>query len=136
MAQWTINNATLTGTTGTLPTGPITIINNDAAEAIAGSGFAVAPNDGNVVNIGGQDYGVFYTGDDGNDLVLAAVFNLGMACSSNGWNLISIPLIFADPNIPTVFADLITAGELKGGQRVRRLGRKDFRPKPARGSRQ
>ena len=128
----TINNATLTGTTGTLPTGPITIINNDAAEAIAGSGFAVAPNDGNVVNIGGQDYGVFYTGDDGNDLVLAAVFNLGMQLN-DGWNLISIPLIFADPNIPTVFADLITAGELKVVRGFDASGAKTFVPNPPAG---
>ena len=32
---------------------------------------------------------------------------------NDGWNLISIPLILADPNIQTVFADLITAGGLE-----------------------
>ena len=65
----TINGATLTGTTTTAPSGSITIIDNDAADGIAGSKFSGAP-EGGTINIGGSNYVVSYIGGDGNDMTL------------------------------------------------------------------
>jgi hypothetical protein len=66
----TIDGAMLTGSTSVELTVPITIIANDAVDAIIGGGFANAPNEGDVVAINGESYRVSYTGGSGNDLTL------------------------------------------------------------------
>ena len=65
---FTANGGDIAGT-GTL-NGNVTA--NDGGDAVSGSKFAGAPNDGDVVNIGGQDYAISYTGDTGNDVVLGS----------------------------------------------------------------
>lgn len=54
-----------------------TIVNNDLADAVSGSGlFSYAGNplsQGELFTVGTQDFTISYTGGDGNDIVLAAV---------------------------------------------------------------
>ena len=75
----TINGAVLTGSTTTAPTATITIIANDASDAIVGSRFSGAPNNGDIVTIGGQNYVISYIGGTGNDVTLFPTVLLGPA---------------------------------------------------------
>src|SRR5262249_33888764 len=68
----TLNNAVLTGTSAALPVGSaITLIDNDnnpTADPVVGT-F----NPASAITIGGRNYSISYTGNDGNDVVLTRV---------------------------------------------------------------
>ena len=66
----TINDAVLTGTVGGPLTTPITVIANNATDAIVGTRFNGAATNGGTVVIDGVTYLIYYQGDTGNDLVL------------------------------------------------------------------
>ncbi|MBI1299676.1 hypothetical protein GC175_32525 [bacterium] len=66
----TINAAILTGTVGGPLTTPITVIANNATDAIVGSRFTGAATNGGTLVIDGVTYFIYYQGDTGNDLVL------------------------------------------------------------------
>lgn len=70
----TINGATLIGNTITAPGGTITILENNLADAIAGTKFSSAP-EGATVNLCGASYTISYVGGSGNDITLTWIQN-------------------------------------------------------------
>jgi hypothetical protein len=101
-----INGAMLTGTVGTLPSGEITILANDATDAIGGSRFVGAPNEADILTIDGEDFAVYYAGDTGNDLVLGTP-----DADGDGLSNAEEAVLGTDPNNPDSDGDGINDGD-------------------------
>lgn len=101
-----INGAMLTGTVGTLPSGEITILANDATDAIGGSRFVGAPNEADILTIDGEDFAVYYAGDTGNDLVLGTP-----DADGDGLSNAEEAVLGTNPNNPDSDGDGINDGD-------------------------
>jgi hypothetical protein len=99
----TINSAIITGATTTRPANPIIVLSNDAADAIAGSRFAGAPNNGDTVRIGNQNFAINYAGGTGNDLTLTTVNSAPVIAAITAQNIdelvqLALTVVANDPD--------------------------------------
>jgi fibronectin-binding autotransporter adhesin len=81
-----------------VPGSVFTIINNDGTDPVLGTIFNGVPN-GGTITAGGTTFYVFYSGGDGNDVVLSE--SSGIYVEDTAWNALTVGDIIADADFGT-----------------------------------
>jgi hypothetical protein len=135
----TINSAIITGATTTRPANPIIVLSNDAADAIAGSRFVGAPNNGDTVRIGGQNFAINYAGGTGNDLTLTTVNSAPVITAITAQNIdelvqLALTVVANDPDAGQAISFSLEPGAPDGAAIDAGSGAFTWTPSEAQGS--